>query len=463
MWRYAWCLAAVLLCACTTTNLDKDNDGWCTGPLNSLRTLTLKSVNVHATENIIGKDDLYMIVDDVRFPQHADNDTGCRNLCGTFPVSQGDFLQPNITVAQRALPCAYKSKGGVVPIVTIRVMTDHDFTRPIPDPTGWFKLSADWSPVDDHLLDKFTIALDDLPDNRPRLVTVHQVQSGRASYELTFVQETDTPLADPDPDSDSDSDGDGLRDSQESALSLRFGGIADPTRRNIFLEFDTVSPSRTILSTTAPLLVSAFANHGIRMWIDSDGLLAGYQGGSETISPGTSTVFAFPPGVPNLFTFRDGDSTMQPHFAADRKGVFHYEVFVDDLQEPPAKRVFGDTPFLIGTVPPQTVGLSGIRTVLSFAGGPGLADVAWDYQVITVMHELGHDLGLCHPRRVAIEGCPYSINSVSPSLADGATAMGQPVVMSADDLIFVPMNSVLRPLDYLPEEWSALRLTNFQH
>jgi len=76
------------------------------------------------------------------------------------------------------------------------------------------------------------------------------------------------------------------------------------------------------------------------------------------------------------------------------------------------------------------------------------------YQAKTFMHELGHNLGLCHPSE-STAACPSGAIPVAERGA-GATVMGSPI--EANDIFSRMEQALSRPLDYSSTQWINLGL-----
>ena len=83
-----------------------------------------------------------------------------------------------------------------------------------------------------------------------------------------------------------------------------------------------------------------------------------------------------------------------------------------------------------------------------------------DYQAGVLMHELGHNLALCHPQEPACQSGVLPPAEQNP----GSTIMGTPAENPPIDAWGVPLNPLVlinalsRPLDYSPTQWANMRL-----
>ncbi|HQV31829.1 MAG TPA: hypothetical protein PKV71_08125, partial [Calditrichia bacterium] len=86
-----------------------------------------------------------------------------------------------------------------------------------------------------------------------------------------------------------------------------------------------------------------------------------------------------------------------------------------------------------------------------------------DYQAGVMMHELGHNLGLCHPTQ-STNNCPSGAIPAAER-NPGASILGTPAEDPPIDVWGVPLpnpmvlvNAMSRPLDYSPTQWTNLML-----
>jgi hypothetical protein len=172
-----------------------------------------------------GVDELYLVVDHVRFPNQTLDDW--------WDFDDGDSASHALTVASRV-----RGIGPSAGLEVVRIEAWED------DHETW----NEWL-VDDlllwHDLDLGACADGD------QLSVVQATEDW--DYRLLFEVEVEL-FADPDPLADSDRDGDGIRDSDEYAVSRDLGGNADPWRREVFVEVDWMEDHE--LHTNAVRLVT---------------------------------------------------------------------------------------------------------------------------------------------------------------------------------------------------------------
>lgn len=225
---------------------------------------------------------------------------------------------------------------------------------------------------------------------------------------------------------DRDTDDDGLLDGWEvyGADTDGNGSIdlaiqnppynADPLRKNIFLEIDWTSPPFQPDQEALDTVINAFANApvlnpdtttGITLFIDAGQY--NIPGGGELVddifdtglcylpnsAPGTDTNgVKYPFCAPNITTTNFAD-IKAVHFENARNGVFHYAIFANACM----CNEGGDSTSIDDNV------MSTVTGIANFCGADllvtlGQADLSENKKVIagTLMHELGHNLGLDH-------------------------------------------------------------------
>ncbi|MEM8594247.1 MAG: hypothetical protein AAGF06_05450 [Pseudomonadota bacterium] len=171
-----------------------------------------------------------------------------------------------------------------------------------------------------------------------------------------------------------DSDGDGLSDTAElhgvSGIDLPSYG-ANPLRKNIFLELDA-HVQRVHSSSDIDMLVRAFADAPIKNLDGSTGVSL-YVDHTERLPSSVVDLADLENDyIESSSKFWDhfDEKIKSKHFNVRRQGIFHYGVTLPSLP----KRTFG--------------GLSRGIVADDF--------VSNNVNIATVMHELGHNLGLTH-------------------------------------------------------------------
>jgi len=303
-------------------NPDTDGDGWFDGPCNERRKLVLTHVKAYDEQEDIGDDELYLVADDVRHPQS--------DLDAVWDFDDGQEMSTAWTLATRA-------RGtGDRPLALVRV-------------EGWeddFEIIGDWS-VDDLLFD-FTVDLGAYAHD----ATFSRRLSGDDDYdyELTFRVDIER-FADPTPTADGDGDGDGIRESSEARVSRDLGGIADPARKEVFVEVDWMR-GHALRTQGKRMVVTQLHRNGIHLVLHRDEELP----------------------VDGCLTVPEARALYASHFGFKGLGAFRYAVIGEELWNDRSGVAWGDV-FLVDD---STWWIN--NWILPQAG--------------TFIHELGHTLGL---------------------------------------------------------------------
>ncbi len=384
---------------------DDDEDGWFTNATNQAIVLTL----VSGAFPLPGQ--FRVVVDEVRFPLSPALDAtiavGPANV-GT-PTALG-FPVATRTIGTNLLELPEQRATFRAPVVVQRVTAG----APVEVGTG----IVEWQ-------------------NRE---ATFSVTLGSAT--LTFASSL-SQFADPTPDSaDGDSDGDGIRERDEAQLSAGFDGIGDPRpgRADLFMIVGHTHASSALSASSRELLRSRFAERGIAMHIDAGvgGLMTGT--GGSAVADGTNVTLA------QARTLRDLNVTV------GNRRTFAYFALLTREQVECNGLAFGCAEF---------PGNSGGNVLVALSR---LLDWMPDikaYQAGVLMHELGHNLGLCHPMATA---CATGVLPAAEQNA-GTTIMGTPAENPPIGVWGVPLpnplvlvNAMTRPLDYSPTQWSNMQL-----
>ena len=238
---------------------DTDGDGWVDGPKNRRTFLLLERIEALDEGEDIGKDEIYLVSEDVRFPQSF-------KLDGYWPMNHGTVITPNVIIDKRVSPStgalSFKSR------IKLREADVTVFEHPFDDTYG--SLDLTWT--------------------GERGTHVWEVKSDDYHYRLHFRWFT-LFFADPNPtDPNGDSDGDGLTEQLEFKISTQdpslrpigvpriegYDGLADPGQRELFVEIDALGASEALKEDAKIMVASQFYYHGITPRFD-DGYLGGGQ------------------------------------------------------------------------------------------------------------------------------------------------------------------------------------------
>ena len=218
-------------------NPDTDGDGWFDGPCNERWNLVLTRIYARDEQEDAGRDELYLIADDVRHP-HGDLDD-------YWHYDDGDRRNHNRTVASRTRGRAHNAG-----LRTVRI-------------EGWeddVEIFNSWS-VDD-LLFNFSIDLGAYDDGD---TFSRRHRAGDWDYELSFRVEVER-FADPTPLADADADADGIAESDEYRVARYLGGIADPERTDVLVEVDWMS-GHYLRTPAKRQVITQLYRHGVHLEI----------------------------------------------------------------------------------------------------------------------------------------------------------------------------------------------------
>jgi hypothetical protein len=413
-------------------NPDSDGDGWWDGPKNVRTYLFLAQIWCGNEEEDIGEDELFVVVDDVRWPEDTEG------LDGTWDLEGGDTIHPMVNVGKRvhspSQPANYKA--------VVELWED-----------DWF----DWT--DDHW------QTNDLSFGESGMTVVQRRDLhwyDDTIYDVTFVAYS-VFFCDPNPvDADGDIDRDGLYDGEEHDLSASLQGLSDPASPDIFMEMDWVGSDQEPEPYSKIDVVSQFYYHGFPIHLD-DGDFGG--GGENLSSYGEKIYLRSATGTHSAEQIADDG-----HFATDRRGLFHYVLGVDVVGEfnygVASSPLLNDNGEIVCQGSSSRVGLQIIKS--------DYLDHISDMESILLMHELGHTLGLCHrpgdhapPRVVPPPICPGAQPSDCGACRncshywvdnDSDTAMGTSKGHWYYLWIDLLADAVDREIMYEETEWDALNL-----
>jgi hypothetical protein len=319
------CLADAAETAAGTspTNPDTDGDGWFDGPCNERRKLFVVSLKAWDEQEDLGVDETYLIVDDTRFP-------ATDNLDGYWDFDDGQSRALNLLLASRV-----RGTNVTGSLATARV-------------EGWeddVELTNTWW-VDDSLF----VTNVNLGAQVPGATFKVRRAGDSYDYELTLRVDVEK-FADPTPTANADKDLDGIMESAEFAVSRDMGGIADPARKEVFVELDAM-PNRKLETRSRRLVTTRLATKGLNLQVRT---------GEQLVED-------------LCLTRTEARSLFDTKFQNKTYKAFRYAVMSNVIWNDASGVAIGDTFF----VDDSTWWISG--GVLAQAG--------------TFIHELGHTLGL---------------------------------------------------------------------
>jgi hypothetical protein len=395
---------------------DADADGWFDGANNLMTVLTLATVAVNGNANAHWR----VIVDGVRFPNGP-----------TIPLDDtdpGDWF-------------AYNAVGGANENLAVakRIQAMNHYNQSL-DPG--------------HSVYNSTVKVEQLGGGGPidyGTTNLRWISDGGETLTLTFgggayptVTLTFTTatsrFSDPTPgNATGDADGDGILENEEAAMVARTNGLGDPQPggTDIMVVVGKSEPTASLDPSTYELLKTRFFSRAINLHIDS-GVVNGRPGigGGPMALGGTPVVPGTVISMAQTLSIRNANLPAAPrrstHFVLLAAGI--------DVGG------FG----LTNATP-------GSHTVMKANLAP-LPTNIFNYQAGVFMHELGHQLGLCHPTDQT--GMPDASGALCGTIPvaerdPGATAMGSP----AEDRgmpIAQAVNALRRPIDYTPGQWALI-------
>lgn len=245
-----------------------------------------------------------------------------------------------------------------------------------------------------------------------------------------------TRFADPTPGSaDGDTDRDGITDREEAALASRSQGAGDPGARDLVMLVGYTHQDWALTRLSQEVLATRFRDRGIRLRIVTareDPIGVGF--GQRVTIDGAVLPREHP------ITIEEARDIRQTHVLGLARNYVHFLVLAEKLEN----GFWGqaDHPG---------------RVLIAQSHFPLLGPDVHQYQAKDVMHELGHNLGLCHPTESApSDDCPTG--SIPVAERDGAVSvMGTPAEEA--NFIGVIASALARPLDYSPGQWENADLT----
>jgi hypothetical protein len=379
---------------------DDDGDNWFTNDTNQRVVLTLESLSLPQVGNYS------VVVGDVRFPV-------TNSLEGTFEAtSSNQVISPNIVVARQHV-------GTWLVDAPNQEMTFRTSVR----------VRSAVGPGPDEMTREVEY------HNRDEVIDVIFPRSAGNDVVARFRVQMTT-FADPTPDAaDGDADQDGITDAEEAALAARNQGMGNPGARDLVMLVGYTHADWALTPLSRELLATRFRQRGINLRIVTareDPLSVGF--GERVTSDG-----AFLPRD-HAITIEEARDMYQTHVIGMARNYVHFLVLAEKLQN----GFWGQADW------PG-------RVLIAQSHFPLLGPDIHQYQAKDVMHELGHNLGLCHPTESApSDDCPSG--SIPVAERDGgASVMGTPAEEA--NFIGVIANALARPLDYSPGQWDNANLT----
>ncbi|NOS86535.1 MAG: hypothetical protein HOP31_15480 [Ignavibacteria bacterium] len=266
---------------------------------------------------------------------------------------------------------------------------------------------------------------------------------------ITFHYRTQlSKFADPSPlDSTADFDRDSITDIEESRLARDDNRMGDPLKRDIIVLSGFTAPKWAITKRSIERITTVFLRRGFNFILadensDINGLIAG-----QVVIANTTGTLVIP--SENFGIARTDLPGIRPrHIPVIFNPFTHFVVAAEKIIS--TIGTFGEADF-----PGRDV------VVMSHLSILGPDPFGLEYQAKDVMHELGHNFGLCHPG-TSNAGCLTGAIPLVERSGD-ASCMGSP---ADDGGLFPPgplgiplpnpvaiTNAFKRPLDYSPTQW----------
>lgn len=246
-----------------------------------------------------------------------------------------------------------------------------------------------------------------------------------------------TRFADPSPDdANGDADADGITDAEEAILAQENIRVGDPLKRDVVVCVGYTSPVFFMTKRGMERITTVFAGRDVNvLFADGTNSLPGLRPG-QVMFPNSNGVRVVPPQDRAVVSGELADIRTF-HMDPDLAPFTHLLVMARDVR-----------PGFYGEASPMTRSLA----VASHFQALGPEPLGMEYQTKVIMHELGHNLGLCHPNQ---SDTSCLTGSIPVAERDGSlTVMGSP----ADDGGILSLqaltNAFNRPLDFTTTQWT---------
>ncbi|MFQ5586084.1 MAG: hypothetical protein ACE5GF_04590 [Thermodesulfobacteriota bacterium] len=268
--------------------------------------------------------------------------------------------------------------------------------------------------------------------NREEEITVY-IPSPIGTFSLSFTTAVST-FADPDPENrDGDRDGDGILDWEEGELAEEGVGIGDPTARDILLVVGYTHSDWAMTPLTRDLLLSRFRQRGFNLSI-------AYEESEKLpmVAPGLMTHTGEPLPRGHALTLDHVRAMRREYIHGSAANYAHLLVLAEKLSQEAwgwAER------------PGRNLAVRSRPLILD-------PDTSL-YQAKNIMHELGHNFGLCHPAE-SDESC--ASGPIPVAERNSAMSVMGIEMENGTDSIDRLLKELTRPLDYSRAQWERVRL-----
>jgi hypothetical protein len=293
----------------------------------------------------------------------------------------------------------------------------------------------------DALSAQLRITTGDISTSAPTTIDFHNTNATFTKSHNDYVihfRTVRTLFPDPAPDNaQADGDLDGLTDKEEASINSVRRAAGDPIRKDILLIVGFTHPDWKITGKSRDLLTGAFFNRGINLSIFTE------PDSVHGITPGQINVNGSVPNRNHKLAFLEAQAVRPQLVRDDVSPLYHVLVLAEELNDGSFGRAEVATP----------ANDLMCRSHLPVSG----ADFK-EYQAKDIMHELGHNLGLCHPTE-STATCPTGSIPVGERNG-GLSAMGTPAESAGP--IELMVEALNRPLDYTPGQWQNIDLTRLR-
>ena len=267
-------------------------------------------------------------------------------------------------------------------------------------------------------------------------------QNVNATFEVRFAgfvvhfRTVRTLFPDPLPnDPNGDSDQDGLTDTEEAKLqTLHSRSAGNPFEKDILLVVGFTHPDWKLTQHSQDLLTTAFFNKArinLTIFTENDPILG--------VTPGRIRINGEFPARNHTLSLNEARVVRTQLLANDVALLFHVVVLAEQLDTGGWGQAEVARP---------------ANDLICRSHLPILGPDIHDYQAKDVMHELGHNLGLCHPTESTAD-CPTGSIPTSER-SGGLSAMGTPAESAGP--VEVMIEAMSRPLNYTPGQWTNMDL-----
>jgi len=231
-----------------------------------------------------------------------------------------------------------------------------------------------------------------------------------------------------------DADEDGLTDIEEAKINSPSRSVGNPLEKDLLLVVGFTHPAWDITRKSQDLLTTVFFNKkriNLNIYTVANPAL--------NITPGQIRINGAVPNRNHKIAFAEAELMRPQLLPEELSELFHVLILAEELNDGVWGRADIARP---------------ANDLICRSHLPALGADFLEYQAKDIMHELGHNLGLCHPT-ASVASCPTGAIPLAERNA-GLSAMGTPA--EAAGPVEVMTEALSRPLDYTPGQWQNLDL-----